>query len=342
MATTYNIHLVNESENDQLLWCFLAPPEELKALPGVFANSSANLLVREQAVGNNAFQIPVQYIVGAGASNEALGPKVKVISDVTNPAELGDTWEATYFPAPPPEGPAMKKIGDPAGDDCIAIKTDPFPQESNEDAGWYSNQSFGMQTQVGFIGMTWSPEPNKTRTLKPKLTFYVSAGDYDSNVLADWTDISNSAATINAPDDFAHLHCTVTYTAAGKWTVTPGVPPQHAVAANLKWFRSAAHAELMALAYLEEGTVDTDTVTAVSWESTSGDAEADVLTGTVTVATALGAAFAYFMISGIRVDIEKPEKGATSFRFRFSGAQGGAELRSLLKAGAKLLFGGKS
>ena len=83
MAQTYQIYIVNQSANTQNFWLFLKPPQALEADPGVFANSSACLTVDSHAQGSNLFGIPLQYKVGAGASNQAVGLDIAISSNVT-------------------------------------------------------------------------------------------------------------------------------------------------------------------------------------------------------------------------------------------------------------------
>jgi hypothetical protein len=342
MPTLYTIYLQNQSADTETFWCFLAPPEALADDPGVYANSSASLAVAPNDPGINSFVIPIQYIVGAGASNQAVGLNVEIISNVTNPAALLDTWDANYMDAPPNEGPAMAKTAAQAPANNIAIVSNGFDKVANEDAGWFSNQSFGIQSEAGFIGMSWSPEPQQTRTIMPLLTFYVATGDYGSNALAEWDDVSTGSATVQVPADFSLNECTVTYTATGSWVVTPGKPAALAMVQNLEFFRSPAHEELVALAYLANGSGQSDTLESVNWDSTTDDdGEGNTyLTGTITVGTALTAAFSFFILSNIQFTVTKPAKGGTAVRFSYSGTQSKSFIQGLFTSGVQLLFGG--
>src|SRR3954463_12543036 len=202
MTDTYTIYLVNKSASSENFWCFLAPPQELSNDPNVYANSSVSLSVPPNYAGSNEFIIPVQYIVGAGGSNQAVGLNIQIISQVTNDASLTDTWDANYVNAPPNQGPTMALVDNTQKSTDIAIVTNSFNKISNELAGWFSNQTFGIETAAGLIGMTWSPEPSQTRILTPKLTFYVATGTYGSNQLANYDQFSNTSAIINAPSSF--------------------------------------------------------------------------------------------------------------------------------------------
>ncbi len=259
----YTIYLVNTGADPQLFWCFLERPQELASDPEVFANSSAFLQVKPNYQGLNRFVIPVQYVVGAGANNQAVGLNVLVTSDITQNAKLTDMWDATYFDVPPPQGPDLRAGKSKVGPNQVAIKSNAFNKVKNEANNWFANQSFGIVTAAGFMGMTWSPKPAQTRTLTPKLAFYVAVGDFGSNSLADWTTISNESEVVQVPNDFEYNECTVTYDASGNWSKTPGKPSRMLIAAE----------EMKAMATLDRRRLaggQFDTVESVYWEVRAG------------------------------------------------------------------------
>ncbi|WP_028534147.1 hypothetical protein [Paludibacterium yongneupense] len=357
MATNYNLHLINESDSPQLFWLFLQPPEELASDPDVYANSSVSLLVKPNTSGSNIFTVPVQYMVGAGASNKAVGLGIKVTSDTTQQAELQQVFDATYYDTPPNQGPDLELAAGAAPKNMISIVTNAYEKAHNENDGWYSNQSFGIETEAGYIGMSWSPAPNKKRTLTPKLAFYVSIGSYGSNRLADWTDVSNDAATILVPKDFDHLDCTVTYTSNGTWVVSKGKPENRVSAQSQDLLSShlslcRAHERLVAssldsasIAPLADGQTQVDTLTEVVWNNDENRLIADTglnfITGTISVQTALLASFAFFVINGIDFKITKNTKGQSSVSFSYSGTRSLAEIKKLFVKGVTLLFKNK-
>jgi hypothetical protein len=341
MPNKYTIYLENQGTDPQTFWCFLAPPQELAGQAGVFANSSAQLEVAPNSPATNIFGIPVQYKVGAGASNNAVGLGVQITSSVVLDAELMNQFNAAYANVPPPEGPTLSVAGTSSPANTISISSNAFNKGDNEANGWFSNQSFGIETESGFIGMTWSPDPQTTRTLTPTLTFYVATGTFSSNSLARWTDISNSSATLQVPNDFLLGSCTVTLTATGELSHSPGPPASQALATNLAWFRSQAHAELVALAYLSSGDVVSDTLESVSFDSgLQAESGVNYVSGTITVKAAVAVGFSYFLLSGIRFNIDKNPNG-TTFHFSWSGTQAASSIRALFKAGSSVQFGGK-
>jgi hypothetical protein len=337
-ATTmdqYKIYLVNQSMATQVFWCFLQPPRELSGDPGVFANSSASLAVRPDSPAQNSFVIPAQYMVGAGASNHAVGLNVRVISNVTMNAGLQDTWQADYANVPPNMGPRLIKAGTQAPANTIAIASNAFNKAQNENHGWFGNQSFGIQTGQGFIGMTWSPNPQQTRTLTPNLAFYVTTGNFGANALASWNQISSNAAAIRAPADFQSGSCTVTFAANGTWRVTPGAPPPHALAQDPGGFPSGAHNELPA--HLLKGHVFVDTLVSVHWDAEPSSAGETFLTGTITVSTALPGPCTYFVLSGVTFQIAGAASG-TTVPFRYAGSRSVEAIKSLFRPGSQLVF----
>ena len=95
MPTNYTIYLINQSSTTQTFWCFLARPQEVASDPTVFANSSASLAIDSNDPSTNSFTIPVQYVVAAGASNNAVGLNVKVNSTISQDSDLTQVWDAT-------------------------------------------------------------------------------------------------------------------------------------------------------------------------------------------------------------------------------------------------------
>jgi len=356
MTTEYTIYIVNESSSTQNFWCFLERPEELASDPSVFANSSASLAVGSYQPGTNTFTIPVQYVVGAGASNREVGLGVKISSSVTNNANLQDAWEVDYVTVPPNQGPTMQKLGRKSLENTIAIKSNAFDQGKNENNGWFSNMSFGIQTAQGFIGMTWSANPQQTRTLTPKLKFYVAVGSFGSNNLANWTNVSNNSAELLTPSSFKYNKTTVTYTSDGSWIVTPGAPPDRSdyIRSLIQShnYISKAHADLVALAQLSpchltllssSPSQQNDIITSVkfntySWCDSDANTENIVISGTITVGTALASAFSIFVLSGVQFNIQRSALGNTTFTFTYNGMESAQSIRSLLQVGAQILL----
>lgn len=345
MVDNYTIYLVNQGVSKKVFWCFLERPQELVGNPGVFANSSASLAVRPNAPGTNKFVIPAQFIVGAGASNNAVGLGVQVISSITSDASLQDTWNALYATVPPNEGPDLQKATTKAPASTIALVTNKFDRAKNENNNWFSNQSFGVETDSGFMGMSWAPDPQDTTTLTPKLSFYISTGSFGSNTLADWTTVSNDAARIEAPKDFLRNECTVTLTSSGDWVVTPGKPSAMMLSNDADLLTADDMLSLIGTVALSKdlatGDKAVDKLVSVKWDDSAaamaGDGET-FLTGTVTVATVLGAGFAIFILAGVTFDISGNTEGQTRVRFSYRGNRSIEAIKSLFQAGRDLLF----
>lgn len=220
-TTNYTIYLKNNSSDPKNFWCFLEKPAGLPS-SDVFANSSASLSVLPNYGGINKFTIPLQYSVGAGASNQAVGLGVQIDSSIINDVQLRQTWEASYATVPPQQGPNLSLVqGEVSPESTIGLLSNAFDKTKNENNKWFSNMSFGIETQNGFLGVTWSPSPDDQHTITPKFSFYISTGSFTSYELADIATISRKAAKVEL-SNFKNLEATVTLTSTGEWIVTPG------------------------------------------------------------------------------------------------------------------------
>jgi hypothetical protein len=220
-GANYTIYLKNESNNDENFWCFLEKPDGISDAR-VFANSSASLFVMPGDGSVNKFNIPVQFIVGAGASNNAVGLGVRIDSSVVKTVDLQQTWEAQYASIPPKQGPRLSLIQDQRSpNNTIGLLSNAFDKMTNENGGWFSNMSFGIETENGFMGVTWSPSPNNQNIITPKFAFYIFTGPYSSNELVDIETISRKAARIEL-SYFRNSEVTVTLTSRGEWIVQGG------------------------------------------------------------------------------------------------------------------------
>lgn len=218
--SNYTIYLKNESNDAKDFWLFLEKPNGLSN-NDVYANSSAYLSVYPNERGTNSIVIPTQYSLGAGASNKAVGLGVQIDSNVVVDAELKQTWEAHYASTPPKRGPNLNLVQGGSSDNSIILLSNTFDKAKNESENWYSNASFGIQTQIGFLGVTWSPYPNEQCLITPKLSFYIATGSFRSNELADLATISRRSAKVEL-SDFKNFEVTVTLTSSGDWMVQPG------------------------------------------------------------------------------------------------------------------------
>jgi hypothetical protein len=325
----------------------------------VFANSSASLNVTPMYAGINTFTIPVQYAVGAGASNNAVGLNVRIDSNVLQNTDLGQGWEASYATVPPNQGPALKRLG-AAPPGKISIKTNAFNQGGNEANGWFSSMSFGLKTKQGFIGMTWSPSSQQTRALTPKLEFYIAVGSFGSNALASWTDVSNANQRLTLAD-FLFNKVTVTYTEIGNWEVEPGEPKGALVDSRRTSVPSLsysherlaeAHANLVGLAtrtgnmasgpvhHFDDG-IQRALLDSITWDDSSSTSTATggaVLAGVLTVRTALTASFAAFILAGVRFEITWTSTDGLKVAFSYDGHRSLEFIKSLFSPGALLEF----
>jgi len=85
--------------------------------------------------------------------------------------------------------------------------------------------SFGVKTGNGFMGVTWEPDPNKTYTITPTLTFYITVGNYSASSLAGIDAVSVGSAELNTATAFDfNKNCTVVYDSTGSWSHYKGLP----------------------------------------------------------------------------------------------------------------------
>jgi hypothetical protein len=259
MATNYTIYLVNQSSGTQIFSCFLQRPAELAGSRSVFDVTNLTLGVPSNSKASNYFVIPQQFVVAAGASNQPVGANAQIVSNLILNADLSDQFSAAYVNSPPNMAPTLTLSGQEASPNQISIASNGFNQGSNENLGWFSNMSFGVNTASGFMGMTWSPSPAQTTTLTPLWGFSVTAKAYNTNYLALFASAFNNSAQLIAPNDFQYGAATVTYTATGGWQVTPGKPAGAQLAAasigslaDAHRFLARAHSDLITLVGEEE------------------------------------------------------------------------------------------
>ena len=139
--------------------------------------------------------------------------------------ELGKQLDIQYGDPAQHRLPIMTETGSITNPNALLLQTLPYDKDEEAQANWYANQSFGIETPQGYIGMTWSPNSGQPLTLIPNLTFYVAIGDYGVNQLASLEQVANNAAVVTAPNSFdAGNEATVTCTQEGRWIVAPGSP----------------------------------------------------------------------------------------------------------------------
>lgn len=227
MTTEYTIYLVNQTDKGQLFWSFLAQPEILNARE-VFLNSGSNVYIDGFSPNINTFTIPVQYIVGAGGHSQPVKLDIKIESSAIRESDLNQGWDVTYAEVPPPKGPNISQNDSkPPSTDSIKLDTNIFNQETNKQRNWHESMSFGIQTNLGFMGVTWEPESNQSYIITPKLSFYITVGDQilKNNHLAEINSVSKTSEQVNVSDDFdVDGICTVIYTKLRTWSKHKGKP----------------------------------------------------------------------------------------------------------------------
>ncbi|MEM9916549.1 MAG: hypothetical protein AAF990_00555 [Bacteroidota bacterium] len=359
MATKYKIYLVNLQASSKKFWCFLDQP--IQDLSGeVYANSSAFLTVPPfNPAQTNSFTIPLQYKVAVGASNKAVKLNTLVQSDMIFSTDLEKKWKATYTQDGHNVGPVLASDGS-AGLKTVVMDTNQYDKSKEPINSWYGSMTFGIESENGFIGQTWSPDPLSQYTIVPKVNFYVATGNFQSSRLADINEISLNSANITAQSfDFGN-ECTVTLNSDGSWDVSPGKPNASLMHmsrlmdthqtlvqiqekfVNMVSMASAQAAPALALAGYgpEETERRSKGITINKSKSKAADTDG-FLTGTITVGTAVGLGFAYIISAGITLDITYRRDDGLRFDFKYNGAASREALQQAFAAGKELLFLGR-
>jgi hypothetical protein len=359
MATEYKIHLKNLQSADKTFWCFLDFPQS-QISSEVFANSSTNLVVSTHQSGqDDAFTIPLQYVIQAGSSNNAVGLGTKIDSSIIKDIDLATAWQVDYFLQN--KGPKLYPASDvtlpPTNE--VDILTNDFDQDQEPLKKWFHSLTFGVQSDKGFMGVTWAPDPSETYAIKPKVQFYISTGSFVSNTLANMTSVSTKAAPITEDSFDGNNECTVTLLTNGKWLIEKGntnlkLSSNSEIINNLVLSHlalSTAHAALVAL-YSEQASLETlsglskdvevkSTGIAVKNNLTLNDDDLGTtffLTGSITVGALVAAGFLYMIASGITLRISRRAATGVEFDFTYNGLHGADEVRKAFAAGKEIKF----
>lgn len=219
----YNIWVINNGAAVEIFWCFLQQPEGI-AGSKVYGNTDASISAIPNNPSYNSFSVPLQYSIGAGAGNQAVGLNVQINSSNLVNANINDSFSVNYANSPPNDEPSvfLDRTANCSG--TIVLNTNNYDEVNNDNFEWYESMSFGIQSEEGFLGFTWKPSPGETTLITPIFSFYIATGLFNANELVDLDTISGSAAKIDL-SDFKDFNVTVTLNADGTtWTVTSGMP----------------------------------------------------------------------------------------------------------------------
>ena len=359
MSTKYKIHLKNLHSADKTFWCFLNTPDS-DISTEVFANSSARLTVAQFEPGrDDSFTIPLQYVVKAGASNQAVALKTLIQSSISKNTDLASSWMANYFPAN--KGPALAPYSDQPASDEVDVLTNGFDKSREPLDKWYSSLTFGVQSDNGFLGVTWSPDPSETYRIRPKVQFYVATGSYEENTLASITSISSTSANITEDSFDGNYECTVTLLTTGKWKVEKGNTNQSLTLrasnalvdlAKTQLLLATAHTDLVDLIKnpqeyevspevdLQDTLAESNGIIINSGDdfSVSLSETSKLITGSISLAAAIGVGFAYILATGITLKIKKTKKNGLEFDFEYSGSKSAQEVKDAFGLGKEIYF----
>jgi len=221
MSTEYLVYMVNNSESSKNFYCFLTAPEEIDGAQ-VFANSSNHVTLPDQSTGT--FDIGIEYSLEVKAQQTPVEVGVTVSGGESLLVDLTDTCDATFTVNDEHQIPTISMASDVAAEGEIGLLLNSYVPSDQEVYNWYQSATFGIKAGSSSMGYTWTPGPNSSTNLTPKVSFYINYGDYTDNQLLSVTETSrNSAQLTNASFDSAGK-TTVTINSDGTWTVLPGQP----------------------------------------------------------------------------------------------------------------------
>ena len=342
----YKIYIVNQSPNVQTFWSFLAEPEAAIGSE-VYANSSYFISVLPNIPGQtNLFQIPLQYKVGVSVFNQTVAEGIHITYTQLLNSNLNQSWKAEFFPPAERRGPVLTPDGT-ATPSTIDIITNSYDKAAEAPNNWYNSMSFGVGSPSNFMGLTWSPDPSMTYTIKPNVQFYIAVGNYQSDVLVDINAISNTSASVAQSDFDQTLSCTVTYHSDGTWSVTPGKPQNGAVTNLLEAHvaLSKAHQSLVqhAISTGAASQVDVAKLSSPVEKRQSTGVEIhhqddQLVTGTVRIESDLGFGFNDMFSEGIQLTITHRHPQGLAFDFSYRGGASSDIIQQAFRAGTEIWF----
>ncbi len=249
MSLKYNIYLENESANTAEFWCFLAPPQGLKSINGVFVNSNTSLAVVRQSPAINRFQVsdPLTHVVGAGAGFVEPKEGATISPSIVEDAKSGNSFQVSYANIPPRMEPTLTPTRTSRERATIQLQINHYNKVQNEKQGWFGNLYFGVKTNQRGTGLSWSPNPGAKWVLTPRFKICVAVGQFQSNTLVPWADLRGRCADVTSESFSAENDATVTYTETGEWRVTPGAPERLRILLDTQMYLKQAQAHFESL-----------------------------------------------------------------------------------------------
>lgn len=364
--TRYKINLFNLQAKTQKFWCFLNKPISTPT-PEVYANSNASINISTYTGTQKAsFTVPLQYKLEVGASNKAVKLKTLIESSDTHDTQLGVGWNANYTQQKNNNvPPVLKTSGQSAPAGQLAVVTNEYDKDKEALNNWYGNMTFGIETDNGFIGVSWSPDPGTTYEIEPIIGFYVAIGNYSQNELASIAAVSTKAATLTQDSFDAYYQCTVIYQTDGSWVVKKGYSPPTptSLLANMVNAHTeliSAHKNLVEMVQASYTVDDSDSSQNLSLspsptieerESTGielygkshkknrVDSDFEFITGSITVGVAIAAGFAYMFASSIKLTITSTSADGLTIDFKYDGEAGKQAILDAFAAGQSIFFG---
>ena len=379
MTTNYKINLINLMTEPQKMWAFLDKPDA-NITSEIFANSETYLTVPVYTgTQRNSFTIPLQYVVKVGATNRAVGLETLILSQDADNTDLLEQWMVKYFlEQGERQGPTLGKISQdpPPASGTVEVTTNNYVKANEPLYKWWGNMTWGVESQNGFLGVTWSPQPGKKYGIKPKVKFYIATGEFKSNVLADINVVSAKSAVITEASFDGNQECTVTMGKDGRWSVTPGGPDvveafirgEMAMRATLTGQLIEAHSHLCsahdrliamvmqttgytiigsggspAAPQLGKGPEARESKGIKLKDTSASECDGDgdpmvLITGTITIATAIAAGFLYMWSAGIKLRVKYTSTDGLNVDFSYSGTESSQAVLDAFASGKEIVF----
>ena len=186
-ATTYNIHISNNSGAFKNYFVFAKPPVVSNVLGEVYSNAWVTFPDTPSS-GSGFISYTDEMYAYWGTVEKMVAPGVEVSSGQSLPVQLGPGGTDYYFTARPPSYDLTKTANDaPAGQFSITSAPD-FNTGAPFVFGLAKTNNIGLVAPVA----TFAGQPNTTFNIAPVTNFWVSTGSYTAGTVIDVTAIGPS------------------------------------------------------------------------------------------------------------------------------------------------------
>jgi hypothetical protein len=336
--TDFTVTAVNESNNDFYFYMFQKSPElESAGFSSTAWLTTAYKIKRNGGVAkfkwsiNYGLQWSQQSVVAPGVvvGQGARPTPVSTEVGANNYVKFGVIDNTPQFTDPLNKGSAGSLFIDTIGaNPAIPPQTFVFGLSVNDKLAWATAAQNGL-----LLSMT------------PKVKFWLTSGAIiaqnevlESNVTSnaaafDFKDgLNNAVIKLNSDNTWSKPEYSATPMLKGDAETSLQSAPTAAGLISDNRKSSSADNEAYSKSdgiYFSEG------------KSESSASSNGLITGVITIQTAIGIGFAYIIASGIKLQITGSNDKGTSFKFSYSGRESQAALAAIFAAGKDLLFSSK-